>query len=1250
MDTYVRKCTCAPESDSDSDGESDPRDTRSSLSRRGSSRASSCSSSSDASSGSPREFSRRTSGVGDSITTSMALHHSESLRRTHALQNVFCACYDTETVLMLIQRREPGSVQPFSPVQRMLLERENITSVFRCATTGRHDQADDLSATASSSSASPPAERYRRAYIATEIIVRFYLKAIAWHGAPRPTDVEFARQQQQQQQQPSPHTSSLESLSSSPVKLSGLMSYSSLKISAHKHISNLRKLSFGSNSGSFQEENESEVNAAVRGYIVRLDELTAVEWKRIFVGLYAFLARPMLSSDENATVDSVMVTNMCRVTKNFVIYPSVHALIMGLEFDSKESSFFAQLTRYTYNPDISSMMLGLIHLAQRRKHQLLPLVRVLVAQLADSTRPSRSVSMASTVSVSSTMSAYGAYSPLPSPLSHSSSTYPAVFSVKNPLQHARISGCVDILVKILTQQFPNTFRYYIQTRLQLASFENVGVFERELFPNRKTPNDKALHEEIQEAVLTALIESKELLMNIAELGLAELRYLDAYHRNGAGIPSLLIIDVLKHSVDCSLSNKERMQLFVAPMQSLIDTLCAAINYHQHLSTITEFASRDCFSDSDSEESVEDEDDHSSRNSSVNSSPVGLESEPTVLPLKRQTSRKVKKQESDDSFLYLRSTFVSPVIGISPLSGKEVVNHRPLSSVLLVTHVVDLLDSLIRMGKESIDNRLTRMELSASLIDIFERFPKANILHCRLVRLFLNLFDRKTSNDRVNNPLLRAVFRPPDSILAFVMHKLNRSSSTHPYDAHLAIIGVKIDKICSAPTLQQELILQYCSSMQGWAEFSSSLVASHYQQIDALDDSVLALRAMNKTANEQQVRRRGSDNTDDVFPLGKRESSACDFLSGELEPFRRLPMEQEGFGSAANLAMGNESVHPTDMFRSRTQSQYPQSIIEILRADTSTLFDITEDEHFLSGYAYQKKSKWVKVHLKFEKDTCELIVQEVAAASTSGASAASPAKAPSTSKFKQFLMAHTQQWSMRPRKSFVFNARKWIAFGRSVKNPGVGAFGFQVEIFDRSREVDRTLTFVTRSEMTRTQWFETMQQCVMQTRTLRQNSLSGDEEDANVMLVQCVATKREGMNMTYLVIPSVHLLGPVVATSFFLKSEVPEEIPFWGTFQGVPGINKYASLFARCLTVVSVSEKKIFASGYSVIVEFDATVRAAAPTATADGSPTNQHAADVTVTCSCTDSYLISGNQIIGLTRTMADSEKLVKLLCEEDQY
>lgn len=1299
---WSRKCTCAVETESDSDAESDggseqPQvlllDGGAALASTGGNNATISNDKSRASlvTSTPpfTRLPRKTSGVRDPITTSHALHNSEALRQAQALQNVFCACYESETVLSLVQKRE----RVLSPMQVMLLEPENIAQVFIYATqfpevssshharkSSHHQllsvvrEIEKKELLKQSPIADP--EKYRRPYIATEIIVRFYLKALTWHGTPKtlsstsPVTVAAKQQEQQQNGEQQPVTnddddrsplSSSSSLqkndspsSKSPDKKKTVVSTTKpflLDLAGSFRTSSFSRLGLGrGSSSSSRYSDQSEASAAVRGYILHIEELTLIEWKRIFSGMYRFLWGPPVSeiksgsgkagakADHESEIDSVLLANMCRITKNFAVYPSVHSILLSIEVPGGET-LFARFAHHAYNLEVSSLLHGLIHLAQRRQYPFQPILDSLIQQVIDVPLEPHG----SSTSLSST----------------------SQFNFRNPLMHARISGCTDILVKVLTQQFPNTFCYYIQTKLQLASYESVESFEREIFPPKVLPDDHILHEQIKDGVMKALLEKPEIVTRLAEVGVAEIRYLDANHADGAGIPTALVIDVMKCAIEYSLSNKARMNLFVLPVELVVETLCAAINYHQHISTITEFASRDCFSDSDSEDSQDDDGDNSTddvlRNDELqNQSAVA----PRVLLMATSPTPPVPPEMARRQLQ--RSFIEPPATCISPSSGKRVINHRPLASILLVIHIVEFMDAVIHMGKDSIDRQLAKFDLATSLIDIFQKFPKANVLHCRIVKLYLNLFDRVASNGRVNNPLLRSVFRPPESLLGFILQKLHKSPSTHPYDAHLAILGVKIHKICSSPRLEQELIRQYCERFGGWTEFSSSLVASHYQQIDALDDALLGVSALKNggVGLHRPNGRRGSDGMDDVFPLERPSSSATAFLSQELEPFRRLPMEKEGFGSPQNLATGNEIISPTDMFKSRSQSQYPQSIIDVLKADTTTSFNAVEDDVSISGFVYQKRSKWVKVHLRFEKESCLLVVEDaatVAAVVTTaqGKVAGSPVKPNSTSKLKQFLMAKTQHWTSRSRKFVVCNARKWIAFGRSVKNPGIGAFGFQVEVFDRSREVDQTLTFVTRSDAMRTMWYEGMQEAMTASQTMR-NSITEENDEGNIMLVKCVATKREGHEMLYHVVPNVHLLGPVMAPTFFIKSEVPEELPFWGTFHGMHGIIQYVSLLNRCVRVLKVDEKRMYASGYSVIVEFDATFQSIEsadaerkmPVPNGHGDQENGStvvaAAEPSnfVTCSCTDTYLITGNQIICLTRTIADSEKLMEILSD----
>ncbi|CAI5733248.1 unnamed protein product [Hyaloperonospora brassicae] len=1266
----TNQCTCAVERASDADCSDAGRSGRSSdaTSAQSSTRSSHFPVTAAVALENERQSLSQLQRCRDSWPPSRALHNAEALRQTLVLDNVFCSCYDVDTVLSAVQRRDDCG--RFSPVQKLLLEPQSIQQVFtyatsRCNVLSRAEEKEQLTQPQTQDERGQKTgtvDSYRRAFVATKIVLGFYRKAVAWYGEPkgewpdngvdteveadaehesalRPASVEaIERALSLTRPRPGPVATSIDFRNSTSTR----------KMARVQRLrASMRFESSGSSVSDFSvngdEDEDLLDDPSARGYVLRLEDLTVMAWKRIFGGLFQFL-QPRENNDgeegvghycrvdDGAEVDGILVANLCKIVKHFVIFPAVHRLICDEDEADEKEWLLACLAAHVYNPNIASLLHGLIHLSVRRGFDCFPIISCLVEQIVEQVpiRMSRSLSsVSSTSTVSSTPSASPRLSLRGSPATSSPSFFPskttplssALFTTNTAsTAHVRISGSVEILSKILKDEFPNTFRYYTQTKVQLASFESVEPFERELFPTRTTPSDPAVHLILKYAVLASLTENSTVLARMAELGMAELRFLDAHCMNGASIPRVLVIDVLRHAIEFSMLS-EQQELFVPSIHLVLDTVCALINYHQHLSTISEYAARDCFSDSDS-------DDGDAADEANFASFAHL--------IEQDCPGKLSKCDTWPARSALYTGLMPPAISSSSTPGKHDMNLRPLASTLLVMHVVDLLDVVVLMSNDRIDSRLARLDLAASLMDVFEKFPTASILHCRLVNLYLDLLNRSSTNERLNNPLLRSVFRSPGSILEYILHKLDANTSSHVYDAHLAIIGVKIAKICSSPMLQQEFICQFCNNVKGWNDFASSLIATHYQQMDALDDSLLVSQMVNSGARNGALR----DNADTGFLLARPSSSASEYLSRELEPFRRLPMEKEGFGAAHNVARGNETVHPSDMFQSRSQSKFPKSIVDILQSDESTSFDVEEDDVCISGYAYQKCSKWAKVHLKFDKSTCQLMVRDVSAASSTLPSRrASGATPPSTtSLFQQFLMAQKQAWKSRPKTLVVCNARQWIAFRRNIKKRDHSAFGFQVDVFDSHREEDETLTFVTRSDASRMRWFEVMQAAVITTRTLR-NSFCDTDEAANMMLVERVAKSCGG---SYSVVPDVNQLRPVISTSFSLKSEVPEEMPFWGVYHGDLGIIKYASLFSQCLDVVSVDGKSIQAIGYSVIVEFDATFCKSENIASLDDSE------PPLVNCACTDTYLISGNQIIGLTRTIADSEKLLQLFCDDD--
>ncbi|KAF1792114.1 hypothetical protein GQ600_15302 [Phytophthora cactorum] len=636
----------------------------------------------------------------DPLKASQALHNAEALRQAPALDNVFCSCYDVDTVLASVQRRERGH---FSPVQKLLLEPESIKQVFAFATSF----SDHLSENGENTEPHP--DKYRQAYVATEIILRFYLKAMAWYGEPKQEQNEAetetkeaekdTKEQVEEMKQPSVKLEGLAvSTEAPPTNLPTMMDFrsnaSTRKMARIQRLrASMRFESSGSSISDFsvdgEEDEELMEDPVSRGYLLRLEDLTANEWKRIFGGMFRFLWPMAKNGEENAEssvdevqVDGILVANMCRITKNFVSFPAVHRLICDENEDDEKEWLLSRLAVHAYNPDIAALLHGLIHLSIRRGFEYFPIIRCLVQRIVEQV-PTRLARSLSSVSSTSTVSSTSSTSPRSS-LSGSPALSPSSFfsSKTTPLSpslftsnttstvHGRISGCAEILTKILKDEFPNTFRYFIQTKIQLASFESLKC-----------------------AVLAALTENTTILARLAEL---------------------------------------------------------------------EWLS------------------------------------------------------------------------------------------------FELLDVVILMSNDRVDSRLTRLDLATSLMDIFEKFPKASILHCRLVKLYLNLLNRPSTNGRVNNPLLRSVFRSPDSILEFILNKLDSNSSTHIYDAHLAIIG---------------LIRQFCNNVKGWNDFAASLVATHYQKMDALDDSLLGLQVVTGGTRNGTPRKRNTseDDADTSFVLARPSS-------------------------------------------------------------------------------------------------------------------------------------------------------------------------------------------------------------------------------------------------------------------------------------------------------------------------------------------------------------------------------------------
>ncbi|CAI5722921.1 unnamed protein product [Peronospora destructor] len=502
----LRQCTCTTETESDSDNDSDTGHsvvnevaTENEVLIRSSSPTSSKWSNS-------LSLLQQSTTTHDPLKASQALHNAEALRQASALNNVFCRCYDVDTVLSTVQRRERGH---FSPVQKLLLKPESIQQVFLYATSvtemdssfrenGQHNKNDP--------NVQNP-EKYRQAFVATEMILRFYLKVMKWYGDPKQDEmedsgnmtdkeIETVTEQETIRRQPNGQLTG-QTVSSTRSNTNTLMDFWS-NASARKTArvqrlrASMRFESSGSSvsdfNGSGDEDIELLENPSSRGYLLRLEDLTAKEWKRIFGGLFRFLwpqsksdgAEKAEDSDDEVEVDNVLVANMCKITKNFVIFPGVLRLICDENEADEKECLLSRLAAHVYNPEIASMLHGLIHLSNRRGFEYFRIIRCLV-QLMVEQLPTRLVRSLSSVSSTSTVSSTSSFSPrssvggaltIPSSSFFSSKTAllsPLLFTSNTAsIVHSRINGCAELLSKNPERRpFPNTASVItLQTKLQ----------------------------------------------------------------------------------------------------------------------------------------------------------------------------------------------------------------------------------------------------------------------------------------------------------------------------------------------------------------------------------------------------------------------------------------------------------------------------------------------------------------------------------------------------------------------------------------------------------------------------------------------------------------------------------------------------------------------------------------------------------------------------------------------------------------
>ncbi|CAH0516406.1 unnamed protein product [Peronospora belbahrii] len=316
------QCTCVIETESDSDNDSDNECNKIGNEvagenglRGGSSRPP------------PSKWSKSLSlqTASELIQNSQALHNAENLRQATVLDNVFCSLYDVDTVLHTVQRREERG--QFTPLQKLLLAPESVEQVFGYATSGRtmypngqenRQQYDEKDPNR------PNAATYRQAFVATEIILHFYLKVVAWYGEPKADLMEDSGKvvdtamQKGTKQEAIPKQSRTECTEqtvpltqASPSKATSLMDFqsntSTRKMARIQRLrANMRFESSGSSISDFSGDDNGLIeDPSTRGYLLRFDDLTANEWKRIFGKLFLCFC-PQLKFDGDEKGKTVM--------------------------------------------------------------------------------------------------------------------------------------------------------------------------------------------------------------------------------------------------------------------------------------------------------------------------------------------------------------------------------------------------------------------------------------------------------------------------------------------------------------------------------------------------------------------------------------------------------------------------------------------------------------------------------------------------------------------------------------------------------------------------------------------------------------------------------------------------------------------------------------------------------------------------------------------------------------------------------
>ncbi|EQC35923.1 hypothetical protein SDRG_06669 [Saprolegnia diclina VS20] len=450
--------------------------------------------------------------------------------------------------------------------------------------------------------------------------------------------------------------------------------------------------------------------------------------------------------------------------------------------------------------------------------------------------------------------------------------FKAARGVAHGMTQARMANHSSVLHGLVTGMYPDTFTYLQRGTSHMTSFEaNAAYMQR------------VMDVELQTWVVATILspDALALLSPLLDISIDELLFWNVHADIAMNpTPTVFVLDVISALLE-QVPIVGLAETVVKHLGQLVPMLTTLIHIARYNRQITFLATQASFSDSEDDD---DDDDGCSVDARLDSRCASVTS-----PLKRNWS--------------------------------GALDCIPLTSSFLLLHVLRAIKAMIAV--ELWDATMADHDLVPGLLSLFELHPNANLLHNSLLRIFLTLLDRP--NGKANNVLLRSAFRHEAQNLLRCIEQGLIARET-PYHGHVARLGIRLHQICSAPTLQQELVRQYCQKSPTWADTVSRLVAEHYKQ------------------------------TDDV-------ASA----SGNR---KRL----DSVGSAANLVeKASVTLHAVTQSREHSSSQ---ASFPITDADLDALDDALQSEDdgdVVSGHVFQQVAlgQWKKVHLTLHKSTCSL---------------------------------------------------------------------------------------------------------------------------------------------------------------------------------------------------------------------------------------------------------------------------------------